>query len=220
MYRATRLRGRFLCYREKAPLAALRAGRREAHDRRGPPMPARKTKETPERIHTVLLQFRVLLRSIKQHYQSMEERTGVAGAQLWALSEIAADPGLRVSDLARRLALHVSTASNLVRRMEAQGVVSRDRVEGDQRVVRVGLTAKGRAALRRAPRPAMGLLQRALLDLPPRRLSSLQKELEELLAHVARRDSHARTTMISDLFEPPESSARRRPAPGAARSRR
>jgi DNA-binding MarR family transcriptional regulator len=148
----------------------------------------------------VLLQFRVLLRSIKRHYQRVEQRTGIAGAQLWALSEIAASPGIRVGELSRRLAIHLSTASNLVRRMEQAGVLSRERVEDDQRAVRLGVTAKGRAALRRAPRPAMGLLQRALLDLPPARLRALHGELEVLLGHVTRRDSGARSVLLSDLL--------------------
>ena len=67
----------------------------------------------------VLKRFRVLLRSMEAHYRRVEESSGLGGAQVWALSEIAAtDGGLTVGELADKLAIHLSTASNLVRRLE------------------------------------------------------------------------------------------------------
>ncbi len=131
------------------------------------PSPSVRAARDPERIHAVLQQFRVLLRSIKRHYQSVEQRSRLGGSQVWALAEIAANPDIRVGDLARRLAIHLSTASNLVGRMVEMGVVTRERIASDQRVVRLRITESGRAALRRAPGPPVGLLQQALLDLPP-----------------------------------------------------
>ena len=63
----------------------------------------------------VLQQFRILVKSIRSHYQQVEARSGVSGAQLWALAHIAGSPGSKVGELARALAIHQSTASNLVR---------------------------------------------------------------------------------------------------------
>jgi DNA-binding MarR family transcriptional regulator len=148
----------------------------------------------------VLQQFRVLLRSIKRHYQWVERRSGLAGAQLWALSEIAARPGLKVSDLARQLALHQSTASNLVNRLCALGLVAKARVSKDQRVVRLRPTDKGRRVLKQAPRPLVGVLQQALRDLPPKRLNALHRELAEVLHRLRSKDASARMVpLLSDL---------------------
>ena len=159
-----------------------------------------KDQNNPERIHTVLQQFRILLRSMKRHYQSVEERVELAGAQVWALSEIAANPDISVGDLAKRLAIHLSTASNLVRKMEQAGVVSRQRIGTDQRVVRLRATKEGLSVLKRTPGPAVGLLQRALLDLPSNRLTALQNELETLLTYVKHNDRRAPTTPLSELW--------------------
>ena len=63
----------------------------------------------------VLEQFRVIFKSIRRHYRSVEERSGISGALLWALAQVAANPGSQVGDLARALAIHQSTASNLLR---------------------------------------------------------------------------------------------------------
>ena len=169
----------------------------------------------------MLQQFRILLRSIKRHYQSVEQRAQVGGSQVWALSEIAANPDISVGELARRLAIHVSTASNLVRRMVEIGIVTRERIPSDQRVVRLRITESGRVALRRAPGPPVGLLQQALLDLPPARLSALRRELGVLLAHMKRRDARAHAALLADLWSPADEGVPpRRPAVKAGRPRR
>src|SRR5512135_3240296 len=100
----------------------------------------------------VLQQFRVLLRSIKRHYQWVEEQCGLSGAQVWALAEIADMPGIKVSELAQQLGVHLSTASNMLRRLEAVELVRRMRIGEDHRVVQLELTAKGEKILSMAPR--------------------------------------------------------------------
>ncbi len=57
-----------------------------------------------QKMLDVLKQFRILLNSIKRHYQWVERECGLSGAQIWAMAEIADNPGLKVSELAARLA--------------------------------------------------------------------------------------------------------------------
>ena len=73
----------------------------------------------------VLRQFRIVLRAIKQHYRFVERQCGVSGAQLWAMERIAATRGLAPGDLAHELAIHPSTASNLLARLEELKLVQR-----------------------------------------------------------------------------------------------
>ena len=145
----------------------------------------------------VLQQFRVIFRSARRHYQDVEKITGVSGAQLWALSLVADKPGAGVGALARALAVQQSTASNLLRGLAALGLVARQRRGADQRNVQLFATAKGLRVLKRAPRPRIGVLQQALADLPPRRLKSLYRELEALIAAMQRKDLQARGIPIS-----------------------
>jgi len=147
----------------------------------------------------VLRQFRVLLRSIKRHYQWVEERCGVSGAQLWAMAEIAAAPGIKVSQLAQQLGVHLSTASNMLRRLEELALIMRTRTVNDQRVVRLQLTDKGAGILKLAPRPLVGLLQQALADLPQERVDTLHADLGEIIRLMQFKDTEAQTTPLSDL---------------------
>ena len=145
----------------------------------------------------VLAQFRVLFRSVQQHYLRVQRRSGVTGAQLWALAHVAGHPGTRMGELARALAIHPSTASNLVRRLEALALVARERKGRDQRTVQLYLTGKGGRVLKRAPQPLIGVLQQALSELPSPRLDQLGLHLTELIGAMRVRDLRARTLPIS-----------------------
>lgn len=147
----------------------------------------------------VLKLFRILVKSIRGHYQVVENRSGVSGAQLWALAHVAGNPGSKVGELARALAIHQSTASNLVGRLESVGLLARNRVRHDQRSVELRLTPKGLSALSRAPRPLIGVLQQALLDLPESRLDALHQHLDVLIGTMKIKDKRGRSTPLSEM---------------------
>lgn len=133
---------------------------------------------------SVLQRFRVLIRTAQRHSQWIERQSGVTGAQLWALQELFEEPGLRVGELAKRMALHQSTASNMIDKLESGGLVSKERTSADQRVVRLSLTEAGRELLARAPSPARGVLPEALRLLDEDTLARLQGELDGLLRQI------------------------------------
>lgn len=162
--------------------------------RRGPVAAA-----THAKMLEVLQQFRIVIKSIRSHYQQVENRSGVSGAQLWALAHIAGSPGSKVGELARALAIHQSTASNLVRRLESLGLVTRSRLQHDQRSVELALTAKGARAIKRAPRPLIGVLQQALSDVPEASLVALHRHLGKLIGAMKTRDTRGRSIPLSDM---------------------
>ena len=97
------------------------------------------------------------------------------------------------------LAIHPSTASNLLARLEELKLVQRTRGEMDHRRVQLYLTAKGQAVLAKAPRPLRGVLQQGLQDLPPASLTALRRRLSELIATMQVSDEGAHAKPLSDL---------------------
>lgn len=159
-----------------------------------------KAKANDAMMLSVLQQFRVVVRAVRTHYDRVERRSGLSGAQLWALARIDEQPGLKVGELARALAIHQSTASNMLERLVALGLVSKRRPGGDQRVVTVFATARGKAALKSAPQPLIGVLQQALCDMQPGALRDLHRHLETVLqAMRVRNRAGARSTPLSDM---------------------
>ncbi len=147
----------------------------------------------------VLEQFRIIVRSIRRHYLAVERRAGLSGAQLWALAQIANHPGRQVGELAKALALHQSTASNLVRQLEDRGLIARQRRRVDQRHVQLFATRKGHQVLERAPQPLIGVLQEALSELPARALDDLHEKLERVIGLMKVKSLAARATPLSEM---------------------
>ena len=150
---------------KRKAVSAARAGRRQAALR-------------------VLVQFRQAVNSAKQHFRWVGDQCGISGVHVWALWELSDAPGARVSELASALAIHPSTASNLLEKLTREGLVRRERGRGDQRVARLFITASGAALLRRAPSPVRAMLLEALYALPGPSLKRLDALLGELLGHM------------------------------------
>ena len=165
----------------------------------GPDVPAQNGQQ--EKMLEVLAQFRVVFKSVRRHYRKVQEKSHVSGAQLWALAKVASVRQCTVGELARDLAIHQSTASNLLNRLGELGLITRHRDGEDQRVVTLDLTAEGKKALKRAPRPLIGVLQQGLTQMPERDLADLCRHLGTLIDAMHVRDKSAGTTPLSELLD-------------------
>ena len=134
---------------------------------------------TPAAVEA-LKRFRAIFRSARHHLQDIEQRCGISGSQLWALSVVVERPGTRVKDLAQALAIQQSTASNLVEQLARQSLLRRERDRFDQRIVLLFPTEMGISTIERAPRPLAGILPNALSRLDPARLETLNLLLHEI----------------------------------------
>lgn len=130
----------------------------------------------------VLRRFRSVFNAVKTHFRQVERQAGVGGAQVWALSIIRESGGISVSALAAAMDVHQATASNLVRSLVTQGLVSSTRSAQDKRASHLWLTDDGQGVLQKAPGPFAGVLPQALNALDPETLRRLDADLGRLLA--------------------------------------
>jgi MarR family transcriptional regulator, organic hydroperoxide resistance regulator len=128
-----------------------------------------------------LRQFRLIFNTVKTHFQQVEKKAGVGGAQVWALSVIQEQPGIGVTDLARHMDIHQTTASNLVRSLVEAGLVLAERKGADRRAVQLRMQEAGVRVLRKAPGPSAGVLPDALAQLDNDTLLRLEADLAALL---------------------------------------
>ena len=129
----------------------------------------------------VLRQFRLVFNTVKTHFQQVEKRAGLGGAQVWALSVVRERPGIGVNDLARALDVRQPTASNLVKVLAEQEFIEVRRDERDRRAVRLHIRPAGTSVMRRAPGPFTGVLPDALAALDPAILDRLEQDLTVLI---------------------------------------
>nr|WP_255428220.1 MarR family transcriptional regulator [Ramlibacter cellulosilyticus] len=142
--------------------------------------------------------FRTVFNAVRSHFRSIETTVGVSGAQVWALSQVASNPGIGVGQLARKMDVHQSTASNLVRALLDAGLVVSEKGETDRRAVHLRATARGLKALNKAPAPLTGLLPDALRRLDDATLQRLDRDLEKLIRELKADPAMANVLIGSD----------------------
>jgi DNA-binding MarR family transcriptional regulator len=138
--------------------------------------------EIGESSASVLRQFRIVFNAVKTHFQQVEKKAGVGGAQLWALSIIQARAGIGVNDLAGAMDVHQSTASNLVKTLVERELIGTAKEGADRRAVQLRILPAGVRVLRRAPGPFAGVLPDALASLDAATLARLDNDLSKLIA--------------------------------------
>jgi len=149
---------------------------------------------------SVLMKFRLIINSAKRHFKWVEKQCGISGAYLWALWEIHQSPGLRVSELSAAMAFHQSTVSNMVDKLAKDKLIQRERSDKDQRVVTLSLTNAGRNLLRRAPKPARGVLADTMHRLPEELLVILDQTLKHVLEEMRPADKKSMKEPLSNLL--------------------
>jgi DNA-binding MarR family transcriptional regulator len=110
---------------------------------------------------------------------------GLSSAQLFALQQIAAHPSVSINDLAALTFTHQSSVSVVVQRLVARRMVEKVAAAEDRRRQCLVLTAKGRAAVRRAPRAVQQQLIGAIAALPVAERRGLIKALARIAQRVA-----------------------------------
>ena len=146
----------------------------------------------------VLRQFRQIFNAVKTHFQQVEKKVGMGGAQVWALSVIRDAPDIGVGDLARAMNIHQSTASNLVKTLVDRELVIAAKHSGDRRAVRLKLLPPGARVLKRSPGPFAGVLPQALASLDDKTLKRLEIDLAKLIREL-NADEKAASIPLAEL---------------------
>lgn len=82
-------------------------------------------------------------RLITREYQPYLDELGLTYPQYLVLMILWEEDEMPVNDIAKKLILNTNTITPLLKRMEKQGIVIRERSKVDERKVMVRLTAKG-----------------------------------------------------------------------------
>ena len=137
--------------------------------------------EEPVTPAKVLRRFRVIFKTVKTHFRQMEKQVGLGGAQVWALSIIKASPGVGMNEVAARMDIHQSTASNLIKTLLKKELISMERAVTDRRNVHLHILPQGSDILLEVSGPFEGVLPGALGSLSAETLCRLDSDLGQLI---------------------------------------
>jgi MarR family transcriptional regulator, organic hydroperoxide resistance regulator len=135
--------------------------------------------------------LRRIVKALHTYSQDVRNAYGLTGAQLWALKALRSGR-MSTGRLAAALAVHQSSVSILVDRLDKRGLVRRIRGRLDHRFVDIELTRRGAALAADAPEAAQGRLLHALEAMPAREVHSIRHAVDRLVQAMEATDVHAR----------------------------
>jgi MarR family transcriptional regulator, organic hydroperoxide resistance regulator len=148
-----------------------------------PPSPSASAVTVPDDLlaldRQVCFALAVASRNVIGLYRPLLEPMGLTHPQYLVMLALWEESPLTVTELGRRLSLEPATLSPLLKRLEAGGMVSRQRDPRDERALAVSLTAKGRRTRARAERIPPAILDR--LDMSLAELEQLRDVLNRVI---------------------------------------
>lgn len=130
-------------------------------------------------VADVMDYIRHIFKALRVASSQFEKDLGVSAAQIFVMKKLRDEPGLSINDLALRTTTHQSSVSVVVKKLEEQGLVSREVSPLDSRKVVVSLTPQGLEKLGAIPRTIQENMIDSLQNMPPEKtqaLASLMKE--------------------------------------------
>lgn len=117
-------------------------------------------------------------RAVMKAYTPLLAPLGLTYPQYLVMVALWEEAPLQVNELAVRLSLDSGTLSPLLKRLEAAGLVERNRSLEDERTVKIGLTSAGSALQQNAPEIADRITER--FGLPAMELAPLKCTLRAI----------------------------------------
>ena len=127
-------------------------------------------------------------RLIIREYQPFLDKIGLTYPQYLVLLVLWETDGMTVNEISQRLILNTNTVTPLLQRMEATGIIVRQRSGEDERRVLVNLTEKGKG-LQLAAAEIPEKLSESLLasDLSVEELMALKQTLHRVIAFLSKK---------------------------------
>lgn len=121
----------------------------------------------------------VASRNVIGLYRAFLEPLGITHPQYLVMLALWEESPVNVARLSQRLHLEPATISPLLKRLEARGLITRERDPHDERALAISLTDRGREIRSDAEQIPLGILDR--LRMPPEELEGLRDVLHRLI---------------------------------------
>lgn len=146
----------------------------------------------------ILNRVRQLVRALRSFDKQAQSQYGLGAAQMFILHVLQHDEELSMNDLADRTATDQSSASLAAGKLVTEGYVRRSVSEEDRRQVRLSLTPKGRALVKRSPPAAQQRIMESVRAMPPADRAQLMALLDRLMTGMAPDDGRKRMLFQDD----------------------
>lgn len=129
----------------------------------------------------ILRAMRRIIRSVDLHSRELQGQFQITAPQMICLYSVAGQEGLTLSRLAKDVSLGASTVTGIVDRLEAKGLVRRQRDLRDRRKIVLEATEAGRRLIAAAPPLLQDRFAQRLRELPELEQATIALSLERVV---------------------------------------
>jgi len=104
-----------------------------------------------ERCRNFLISLRKIIQAIDRHSINLKKKFGLTGPQLITLQSISTQDKISVTQLSKNVSLSQATVTDITKRLENRGYITRKRSLDDKRKTNIELTESGKAILNTVP---------------------------------------------------------------------
>lgn len=157
----------------------------------------------------ILRSLRRVIRAVDLYSRRLIAEYGLSGPQLQCLRQLEAHGPLPTGELAGAMSLSPATVCGILDRLEARGLVVRERQAHDKRRVVVRLSGDGHTVVERAPPSLQDSFLAKLRALPSAEQSELRQSLGKLVGMMAAAELDAAPILTSGESVGADAPARR-----------
>jgi DNA-binding MarR family transcriptional regulator len=126
-------------------------------------------------------QIRKVEKCAYRYSQELRRTFGITGPQMGILRMIPADSSMTLSEIAKKMGLHITTTEGIINRMQRCNFIKKQKSIQDKRVVEVSITAKGKKILNEAPIGSMGQFYRNLKTISDQEAQQIYQSLTRIV---------------------------------------
>ena len=104
-----------------------------------------------KRCRDLLISLRKIIQAIDIHSRTLNKTFGLTGPQLIILQEISNHGNISITPLSRLTSLSQATVTDITKRLEAKGFISRKKREDDKRSVSLCVSDLGEEVIKKLP---------------------------------------------------------------------
>lgn len=150
----------------------------------------------------VLRSLRRIIQAVDLYSRKLASQHGLTGPQLVCLREIRNQGPINPGLLARSVSLTPPTVSGILDRLEARGLLTRQRRNRDKRQVLVQLTEEGKRVVAQTPPPLQELFTQRLIALPPAQRRAIADALHRVVELMEAEDIDAAPLLARGAANP------------------
>lgn len=128
----------------------------------------------------IIYSIRRLMQGSERYTKEINKKYNVSAAQVNCLLALDEYGPLPPSQIAKIILVNSSTVTGIIDRLEQKGLVERQRISHDRRVITVQLTESGKTLAQNAPPPIQQKIIDGLKKLTPREIEHIVKSLNML----------------------------------------